>query len=164
MKVSILHGYATPHQAILVCSSYAPKPIVPRSGRKNVITHNWEKIKGYEEAKKVLGDFSFHEFNILREMCYSVENDNRLTMIMENYPSSYFKREKRYRMQLSFEGVRSFRIGTKDDSRKCYFFGQVPGFDIIDISDRKWENLRWAFQALTGLHGSLHFLMARSAP
>jgi len=95
-------------------------------------------IMGFEKAVKVLGEFQFSEFRIIRELCFyetcdeSGRNQN-IDLIVESEG-----RNPNYQLKLTFCGVAGLRI---DD------FGggqtRVIGLDIVDASEKQWEGVFW---------------------
>lgn len=107
---------------------------------------NLSEVIGYDKAREILGEFSFYEFRLLRELQFhSGDEGNELMLVMETD-----FRTPRYLMKLSFKRVVCLRIGTEDgiagfydDSRQSYYLATISGFVIVNISDRQWEGLHW---------------------
>lgn len=96
------------------------------------------RIAGFEKATKVLGEFHFSEFRLVRELRYyekSSESDRCQTidLIVESEG-----RTPNYQLKLTFCGAAGLRI---DD----FGGGQtiISGLDIVDISERQWEGCVW---------------------
>ena len=93
---------------------------------------------GFDQAAKVLGEFRFSEFRIVRELhFYETRDDSGQTQNIDLVVESE-DRNPNHQLKLTFCGVAGLRL---DD------FGggqtRVIGLDIVDVTEKQWEGIFW---------------------
>ncbi len=95
-------------------------------------------IIGYEQAAKILGEFRFSEFLIVRELrFYETPSGSSPTQNIELIVECE-RRSPNYRLELRFSGVSGLKLQ--------HFGGgqtRIIGLDILDVSQKQWEGISW---------------------
>lgn len=96
------------------------------------------KITGFDQAEKKLGKFQFSEFRIVREIrFYEMFNEFGLSQNVDLVIESE-DRNPNYQIKLTFCGVSGLDLN--------HFGGgetRIIGLDIVDITEKQWENKHW---------------------
>ncbi|HVJ33376.1 MAG TPA: hypothetical protein VND94_09685 [Terriglobia bacterium] len=97
-------------------------------------------------AKETLGDFSLHEFNIVKQFDLLICNGDEPIFDLT--------------LRLTASGNRALTILCKEIyslSINQFSFGflQITGLEVIDISSRQWERKNWEVKDYES--GRLHF-------
>ena len=94
-------------------------------------------MQGLDDAQSSIGEFQFHEFQVLRELRLSVIPKERSSIINVEMCLETVSRQPPARLNLRFYEVSSVQI--RDLSGETH----IQGFDIVDLSDRQLENIYW---------------------
>jgi hypothetical protein len=95
-------------------------------------------ITGFDQAEKKLGKFRFSEFRIVRELrFYEILHRSGLSQNVDLIVESE-DRNPNYRLKLTFSGVTGLKLDNFGGGQT-----RIIGFDIVDIAERQWEEIRW---------------------
>jgi len=95
-------------------------------------------IEGMEKAKSILGNFSFSEFCIVRELRYYEASESSGSVQSIDLHLETAGRKQNYRIKLVFSQVSGFRL---DGFGGGQF--RITGLNISDVSDRQWSGINW---------------------
>ena len=107
------------------------------------------KILGFEKAVAIVGEFKFSEYRKVLELRFyqdaEVPSAYNVDMVLESE-----QRGATYRLFLRFKGVTSLKVSDFGGAET-----RVIGLDIVNISDRQWDGVRW--EVIDYEHDALHF-------
>lgn len=106
-------------------------------------------IRNIEIIKEKMGFFQASALAYIVSLKYQSENDNNSSEIiidglmqMRNTTHAWPMDEKSwFLVSIKFIGINNFKINGLGSTPK-----QVMGFDIVDISDRGWENINFQIE------------------
>lgn len=106
-------------------------------------------IRNIEIIKEKMGFFQASALAYIVSLKYQSENDNNSSEIiidglmqMRNTTHAWPMDEKSwFLISIKFIGINNFKINGLGSTPK-----QVMGFDIVDISDRGWENINFQIE------------------
>ena len=95
-------------------------------------------IEGMEKAKSILGNFSFSEFCIVRELRYYEASESSGSAQNIDLHLETVGRKPNYRIKLVFLQVSGFRLDGFGGGKFS-----ITGLNISDVSDRQWNGINW---------------------
>ena len=104
----------------------------------NYLNVRMRNITGFDKVTKMLGEFRFSEFRIIKELHFYETHDEfgqtqKIDLTIESED-----RTPNYQLKLTFCGIAGLRL---DD------FGggqtRIIGLDIVDATEKQWEGVLW---------------------
>lgn len=103
-------------------------------------------IAGIENAKKVLGDFAFSEFCVVRELRYYEAPENSASAQNIDLVIESTGRISNYRMKMIFAKVSGLKLEGFGGGKF-----RITGLNISNVSSRQWDGVNWEVNDFEGI-------------
>jgi hypothetical protein len=95
-------------------------------------------MRGIELIRSLPGDVHLFDLRFLRALSIRAEREGDRPSLSVTVVLETEDRAPNYRVKMTFFDVRSLQISLPGGE------GRIDGFDVLEISDRQWEGIRWS--------------------
>jgi hypothetical protein len=108
------------------------------------------RVQGFSKIESITGRASFFGFTKVVSLTFESQDDlfplsSSISLVLQTA-----KPRGNFRVQLRFTGVINFEL------RQFGGYTQILGFDVLDVSDRQWDGIK--FEVIDNEDQKFHFL------